>query len=899
MTKAKMRIVTGDDGRAEHPPQHQQHSPPSSSSGGRGRGGGGHGGRGSPRRPRGPPLSPPAASPPSSPTPAPPAAAEEPAKMTLGGFALPKRRQPPVASSIPCTLPSSSSPLSATNGPSLASGCGIDTMSSCPATGSTPDTASSSATTGGRRRRPAPKPSSIPIAFDTPPMTGGAAVAAAAGGGGGGGGGDGQPPFPRPKPPAGALPAAMMAGGGGGPAAAASDEAAAAGSAAAGAAAATTVILGGGGEPRLYPIFNIFCPPEGGLGLKIDSASSTTYLKEEAIGRKRQQRLRRQEKKKQACEDAFPSDGSQLMVSSAGNGSTSHLGVGSTGVAPQPVECDVFEQNWNFGASGNAVVDSKSLREGMSPLPAYEGSWGKEQERNDCPGIQYDDVVITTELLGQGAQGSVLRCHHKHSNKELALKKIDLNVYKKDEVLMEAQRKQISRELSMLFSHHECDYIVRSYNAFYRSNCLLILFEYMDWNLETIEHKVSQLTPDQITQLTKSKFAPRAKPKVKEHTREKVYKEPIPIPDSFAEASRTTSTGSTDSLSSMGSERLMTPLSSSTTSPTNDRQKQPKPKARKSSTPRATASMPEKVVLMLANQILQGLSYLHNFTYGQGSGVVHKDIKPANILLDKEGNVKICDFGCCAFLDTCGNVAATPLNIGTQAYMAPERMSGAAEEFSSAADIWALGVSLLEMASGRHPFPTLHPRNASTWMNSEEVFCPSTIVWPHEDYKLSAELRDMITQCLAIEPSKRPTADELLKHKAFRVPDLEQTQKLGQWAQVCPCFCVTSRVRFFFTRTKDPTTPSLSLTFPVALPQVVMDYEAEQIRIKRATEAKKMSKHLTNIAGAKGCAYGSGVWRTSNAASRIPHPTSPPTYPTGMDNRARCIITTLQPDGPV
>eukprot|EP00754_Rhynchopus_humris_P020638 Rhum_TRINITY_DN14706_c5_g1::Rhum_TRINITY_DN14706_c5_g1_i1::g.111920::m.111920 len=839
MTKAKMRIVTGDDGKAEQP---QQHSPPSSSSGGggggRGRGGGGGcggGGRGSPRRPRGllsptSAASPPASPPAPTPQPAAAAAAEPAAKMTLGGFALPKRRQPPVASSIPVTLPSSSSPLSTTNGPSLASGCGIDTMSSCPATGSTPDTASSSATTataGGRRRRPAPKPSSIPIAFDTPPATGsGAAVAAAAGG-------DGQPPLPRSKPPAGALPAEMLAGG---PAAAASDETA---GAAAGS-AATTVMLGG--EPRLYPIFNIFCPPEGGLGLKIDSASTSTYLKEETIGRKRQQRLRRQEKKKQACADAFPSDGSHLMVSSAGNGSTSHLGVGSTGVAPQPVECDVFEQNWNFGASGNgnSVVDSKSLREGMSPLPAYEGSWGKEQERNDCPGIQYDDIVITTELLGQGAQGSVLRCHHKHSNKELALKKIDLNVYKKDEVLMEAQRKQISRELSMLFSHHECDYIVRSYNAFYRSNCLLILFEYMDWNLETIEHKVSQLTPDQISQLTKSKFAPRAKPKVKEHTREKVYKEPIPIPDSFAEASRTTSTGSTDSLSSMGSERLMTPLSSSTTSPTNDRQKQPKAKARKNNAPRATASMPEKVVLMLANQILQGLSYLHNFTYGQGSGVVHKDIKPANILLDKEGNVKICDFGCCAFLDTCGNVAATPLNIGTQAYMAPERMSGAATEFSSAADIWALGVSLLEMASGRHPFPTLHPRNASTWMNSEEVFCPSTIVWPHEDYKLSAELRDMITQCLAIEPCKRPTADELLKHKAFRVPDLEQTQKLGQWAQV------------------------------------VMDYEAEQIRIKRATEAKKMSKHLTNIAGAKGCAYGSGAWTTGHGASLLPfNPTGP------------------------
>eukprot|EP00754_Rhynchopus_humris_P020641 Rhum_TRINITY_DN14706_c5_g3::Rhum_TRINITY_DN14706_c5_g3_i1::g.111926::m.111926 len=774
MTKAKMRIVTGDDGKAEQP---QQHSPPSSSSGGggggRGRGGGGGcggGGRGSPRRPRGllsptSAASPPASPPAPTPQPAAAAAAEPAAKMTLGGFALPKRRQPPVASSIPVTLPSSSSPLSTTNGPSLASGCGIDTMSSCPATGSTPDTASSSATTataGGRRRRPAPKPSSIPIAFDTPPATGsGAAVAAAAGG-------DGQPPLPRSKPPAGALPAEMLAGG---PAAAASDETA---GAAAGS-AATTVMLGG--EPRLYPIFNIFCPPEGGLGLKIDSASTSTYLKEETIGRKRQQRLRRQEKKKQACADAFPSDGSHLMVSSAGNGSTSHLGVGSTGVAPQPVECDVFEQNWNFGASGNgnSVVDSKSLREGMSPLPAYEGSWGKEQERNDCPGIQYDDIVITTELLGQGAQGSVLRCHHKHSNKELALKKIDLNVYKKDEVLMEAQRKQISRELSMLFSHHECDYIVRSYNAFYRSNCLLILFEYMDWNLETIEHKVSQLTPDQISQLTKSKFAPRAKPKVKEHTREKVYKEPIPIPDSFAEASRTTSTGSTDSLSSMGSERLMTPLSSSTTSPTNDRQKQPKAKARKNNAPRATASMPEKVVLMLANQILQGLSYLHNFTYGQGSGVVHKDIKPANILVTNDGTCRVTDFGAskkraagvtnsALTSGECSMDIAQRVNgelCGTPLYMAPEVARDAV--FTPKSDVWSVGCSLLEMSSGQLPWAEKGFDNALSVISFHMKNAMETPKVPPKA-RLSSLGVDLVSQCFRINAALRPSCAELLSH---------------------------------------------------------------------------------------------------------------------------------------
>ena len=102
----------------------------------------------------------------------------------------------------------------------------------------------------------------------------------------------------------------------------------------------------------------------------------------------------------------------------------------------------------------------------------------------------------------------------------------------------------------------------------------------------------------------------------------------------------------------------------------------------------------EKVLGKVAEGVLNGLTYLH------GRRIIHRDVKPSNILLTREGQVRLCDFGVSGDTSTQGEAATF---IGTSYYMAPERITG--QSYTITSDVWSLGVTLLEVAQHRFPFP--------------------------------------------------------------------------------------------------------------------------------------------------------------------------------------------------
>src|SRR5438067_2841308 len=175
--------------------------------------------------------------------------------------------------------------------------------------------------------------------------------------------------------------------------------------------------------------------------------------------------------------------------------------------------------------------------------------------------------------------------------------------------------------------------------------------------------------------------------------------------------------------------------------------------------------------------------------YAHGRGILHRDLKPGNILLDARGEPMVSDFGLAKWLDTASELTCTLTVFGTPGYIAPEQAENAAADLTPATDIYSLGTILFELLSGRPPFLGEHA--VAVLRQAAENDAPKLhSVVP----KISRDLETICARCLERDPNLRyqsaaALADELdrwLEGRPIKARPVSPPARLYRWSRRNP-----------------------------------------------------------------------------------------------------------------
>jgi len=163
-------------------------------------------------------------------------------------------------------------------------------------------------------------------------------------------------------------------------------------------------------------------------------------------------------------------------------------------------------------------------------------------------------------------------------------------------------------------------------------------------------------------------------------------------------------------------------------------------------------SIPEPVLSRLSFCVIAALHYMK-----EELKLMHRDVKPSNILINRKGEIKICDFGISGHLT---DSMAKTINAGCKPYMAPERINPndqAQQSYDIRSDVWSLGITLIEIATGTHPY--------AKWKTPFEQLKQVVVEPPPRlpPGRFSSDFEEFVDLCLKKEYRKRPKYAELLE----------------------------------------------------------------------------------------------------------------------------------------
>ena len=159
----------------------------------------------------------------------------------------------------------------------------------------------------------------------------------------------------------------------------------------------------------------------------------------------------------------------------------------------------------------------------------------------------------------------------------------------------------------------------------------------------------------------------------------------------------------------------------------------------------------QRTAAQYMREVISAIKYLHT----RNPPIIHRDIKPENILLDQDGRCKLADFGWSNFDDGTKN---RETYCGTPEYLAPEMVTKSGHDES--VDIWALGVLLFEMLTGRTPF-NFNGDRIQLYNNIKSL----RIVWTDDFPQLA---KDLVGRILRLNPKDRLNLDQMINHQWFR-----------------------------------------------------------------------------------------------------------------------------------